>query len=126
MCERGRRVSWRRDQPRGAALYIGGVAVSNVNIVGNEVEVLGAGDAAGPTVHFEWGDIGLQWTCNNVYGSGHTPFSGLDDPEGTSGNLAVDPQYIDTSSTDPREWDLRLAAGAWSETGGKVSVSSRK
>jgi len=35
-------------------------------------------------------------------------YHGFTDPTGTDGNISVDPLYLDTSSSDPLEWDLHL------------------
>ncbi len=37
-------------------------------------------------------------------------YAGMSDPTGTSGNLSLDPGFLDTSGGDPVYWDLHLSA----------------
>ena len=36
----------------------------------------------------------------------------MTDPAGTGGNTAVDPDFTDTSATNPDDWDLTLSASS--------------
>ena len=59
------------------------------------------------------GSLSLSaFAYNDVWGAGVAPYSGMDDPTGTEGNLSVDPQLLDTTAPDPATWDLHLAAAS--------------
>ncbi len=56
------------------------------------------------------GDLALaSFAYNDVYGAGTTLFDGLADPTGSEGNVSIEPDLIDVSSSDPADWDLHLA-----------------
>jgi hypothetical protein len=48
----------------------------------------------------------------NVYGNDIADWSGTTDPTGTNGNISVAADFVDVSSSDPLDWDLRLAASS--------------
>jgi hypothetical protein len=52
-----------------------------------------------------------NFSHSNVWGNG-TEWDGLADPTGANGNISVDPQYLDTTPADPRDWDLHLSLGS--------------
>ena len=80
----------------------------NLNVVGN---TLSGTDEDGAGVYLSSSDV-PSWSFNNVYDNDGDAFYGLDDPTGSDGNLAVDPLYSDTSSSDPTAWDLSLQSGS--------------
>jgi hypothetical protein len=106
----------------------GTLALENVSIVGN----LGTGLTVTPSwvrqvtlrnvVIAHNGQQGLYnassiFTADvrycDVYGNAASAYSGLSDPTGTYGNVAVDPAFVTFSENgDPRRWDLHLAPGS--------------
>ena len=73
---------------------------TNVNLSGN-VATYGGGlyiYAGTPTV-----------TYGNAYDNSPDTYGAFTDPTGTAGNIAVDPEFVDTSSADPADWDLQLS-----------------
>ena len=90
----------------------GTVEVVNSSVVGSVLA--GVDSAAGAGVWVDEADaVGLSWRFSDVFGNtGALAFAGLEDPTGTGGNLAVDPAYVDRSSPDAVDWDLRLRPGS--------------
>ena len=48
-------------------------------------------------------------TYGNAYGNIPDDYSGFTDPIGTNGNISVDPGFLDTSASDPADWDFHLS-----------------
>jgi hypothetical protein len=51
------------------------------------------------------------FSYSNVWGNGRN-WRTLPDPTGTNGNISVDPQYLDSTPAEIRDWDLHLAVGS--------------
>jgi hypothetical protein len=109
----------------------GGLSLAFAAIVGNEATGEGGGlyrgvsSSADPTLTGVvitdniasngggiYGSSGTDQTfvsCD-VYGNTPSDFANVSDPTGSNGNLSVDPAFLDTSATDPADWDLHLQA----------------
>jgi hypothetical protein len=48
----------------------------------------------------------------SAWGNEPNDYYGMDDPTGTEGNIAADPEFLDVSATSPINWDLHLDAGS--------------
>lgn len=55
----------------------------------------------------DWGSVELQYT--NVFGNSPDDLVGVADPTGLLGNVSVDPEFLDTDSEQPSDWDLHLS-----------------
>ena len=83
---------------------LGSVAAKvNVTSTGNSVtgsSTLGAAYAIGGATP--------SFTNCNTWNNSPSSFSGMSDPTGSVGNISADPDFSDTSSADPDDWDLTL------------------
>jgi predicted outer membrane repeat protein len=77
------------------------VSLTSTAITGNTTAAGGGGGIA-----HDWGTP--VWDHCDVWGNTPSDFGDLDDPTGTSGNISVDPRYLDTSATSALDWDLHL------------------
>ena len=99
------------------ALMTSQVAIENSTFSGGQ-----AGTGAG-ALDVD-GTSSVVVTYSSFFGNGATAFLGVAAPSG-SGNLAVDPQFVDTSSADPRAWDLHLGTGSPLRHAGDPAVMNR-
>jgi hypothetical protein len=51
------------------------------------------------------------YNCD-AWGNEPDNYYGMDDPTGTGGNVAANPEFLDVSATSPMDWDLHLDAGS--------------
>ena len=97
------------DTASGGGLYVDPFSViglTHTSLVSNQTEGTSVDEGAAVTIS----GSAAGWRYNNVYASeGSEIVTGIADPVGTEGNLAVDPQYIDVSSDLATDWDLMLA-----------------
>lgn len=94
-------------------------AIERVHLAGNQarpgLKVLSSNVTVANTtitdhdigIHFGLG-ASLTVSNSNVWGN-TTNWVGYPDPTGTNGNIAVDPEFLDTTASDPVDWDLHLA-----------------
>jgi len=62
---------------------------------------------------------------SNFFDNGASPFSGIPDPAGSSGNVAVDPRFVDGAAADPRVWNLALDGSSLLRDAGDPAMSDR-
>ena len=99
------------------------VSLVNVDYSGNTVTADSYSMASGFGIA-DPSDSSITWSYSNLADLGDTPFGpDLTDPTGSDGNISVDPDYTDTSSTDPADWDLTLASGSSLIDAGDPSLS---
>lgn len=53
----------------------------------------------------------LHVSHSNIWNNG-TDYCDLADATGIDGNISVDPEYLDTTPSDPMDWDLHLASSS--------------
>ena len=59
----------------------------------------------------------------DVYGNSPVDYEGFNtDPTGMYGNISVDPQFLDTTSSDPFAWDLHLDPASPLVDAGEISI----
>ncbi len=91
-------------------LHGGGIyAINNYSCL-NDVLLSDNQSAAGGAVYGY--NSYLYVSFSNVWLNVPDAYSGMVDPTGVDGNIAVDPQLLDTSSPDPEDWDLHLASSS--------------
>lgn len=80
------------------------IAIKNASLSGNFAEGDGGGIHSGgytPSVYY----------CN-AYENSPDNYYGFTDPSGMNGNDSLDPDFLDTTSPDPLEWDLHLSTAS--------------
>ncbi len=109
----------------------GTLSMANVTIHGNDTAGRGGGifledvvsSLTGVTVSGNGGNHGggIYSSClqcpfsadhSNTWDNESGDYTNLSTPTGSDGNIAVDPEFLDTAATDPVDWDLHLVAGS--------------
>ncbi len=125
--------------PEGGAIYlyaatvswIGGVAAGNsdgaLGLLGGTTDihnVVFAGNPGSTNAAIEV-DYATP-TISSVVVHDNTPghYGGMLDPSGSDGNLSTDPLFLDSSSADPRDWDLHLDSSSPLIDAGSSSAGS--
>jgi hypothetical protein len=102
------------DWASGAAFVLGSnalVQMRNVDVSHNTLDA----DTfeSGGAIYYDLLPLVETWDYCNPYGNSSPEYGGFaDDPVGTSGTISVPAGYVNTSSVDPADWDLSLAAGS--------------
>jgi len=115
------------DEYGGIQLYGSDATLTNVVVAGNTAGGEGGGlsldpdsslnldnsvvwgnsASSGGGIHCDACSATLQYT--DVWANTPEDFLGMVDPTGMDGNIAVAPDFLDTSDPDPWNWDLHLA-----------------
>ena len=99
---------------RGGGFYLNGTAnpiLVNVTVTDNTLT--GTNKATGGAVfRYTSASTGFAASYSNFYGNSVEEFDGLSTPVGSSGNIAVTPDFYDSHSRDPLGWNLMLVAGS--------------
>jgi hypothetical protein len=124
----------------GLYVYSGSPSLTNVTVVGNSAGTDGGG--LGGYVSFptltnvtmsentagSGGAVSAYVgsptpTYCNVYNNSPDDYDGITDPTGTDGNISADPGFLDKSSSDPLDWDLRLSSSSPLINAGDPSIA---
>ncbi len=70
---------------------------------------------------YNMGGYYYMFYYSDVYGNYPTDYYGMPDLTGAYGNISADPLFLDTSSSDPLDWDLHLNASSPAIDAGSTS-----
>jgi len=85
----------------GGGLYVHDASPELVNVILTANEA-----AAGGGIYVDGGAPAVSY--GDVFDNAPDSFAGMVDPTGTSGNIALDPQYVDAAAADPLDRDYHL------------------
>jgi hypothetical protein len=96
----------------GNSSFMGGVAWcwnASVNFLSSDLSFNSATGSG--AAYFESNVATCAWHSahSNFWADEIFPFSNLTSPVGSNGNTSVDSAYLDTTSSDPLDWDLHLS-----------------
>jgi len=92
----------------GGGLYMAAETDATLSLVLTH-SILAGNSASSGGALFATGDVTFSAAYGDFYDNGTTPFDGPSDPTDSDGNLAVDPDWLDVSSSSWADWDLHLA-----------------
>ncbi|MFH1468276.1 MAG: MopE-related protein [Pseudomonadota bacterium] len=104
--------------------YSGGVKGYMVNVVSNTCT--GSSGTYGTVLYntnSSYTSSNVAFTYDNFYGNGSTEFYNYTSPVGSSGNIALDPLYVDVSAASSVYWDLTLQSTSPVRNAGNPSSS---
>ncbi|MEM6992128.1 MAG: putative metal-binding motif-containing protein [Myxococcota bacterium] len=108
---------------RRGAVYFDGNAAAPLEVA--LVNVANTDNVGGPGPGYGLGGGNVELSFHHTNTSGNEPESfgpTIADPTGVDGNIAVDPNYMDTASLNPVNWDLTLAPGSGMINGGTPAL----
>ena len=94
--------------------YYAGIDANNVSVCSNSLSYSSSYGGGGGAVNLYSSSYssGYSFTYSNFYGNTTSEFYNLSTVVGSSGNIAVNPGFTSTSSSDPTAWNLALTSSS--------------